>query len=231
MKKILLKTNKNVDFDINRDEEYLDFRKRKFSYKHRLKKRAEEIVWAFKKYSKADSQVILDIGCCDDYILDRIVKGFDIKLSVGMDINIDGLRNGISSNIKLISGDAEKIPFKDNSFDVVTASALIEHLDDIGKLFNEIKRSLNSGGIAIFTIPNPVYDRLYFFKDKIGHKNQLEDSDILNLLSKSSLKLEEIKYFLVCPYFEIPFEKKLIKFFRKICLQKIMFNRLIVVRK
>jgi SAM-dependent methyltransferase len=57
-------------------------------------------------------------------------------------------------------------PFKDNAFDVVIASELLEHLNDPVGFFTESHRILKKGGILVLTTPNSnnltyrVFDRL-----------------------------------------------------------------------
>src|SRR5437773_11641769 len=48
--------------------------------------------------------------------------------------------------IDVVSGRAEKLPFADSSFDLVTAFDVIEHVDDDREAFNEIARVLGPGG-------------------------------------------------------------------------------------
>lgn len=55
---------------------------------------------------------------------------------------------GIS--IRISDGTAESIPYEDNSFDVVHASNVIEHVLDVEKAFEEIFRVLKPGGVFWF---------------------------------------------------------------------------------
>src|SRR3989344_4267979 len=51
--------------------------------------------------------------------------------------------------------DANKpLPFADNSFDLIWASEVIEHLDDPAKTVAEFRRVLKPGGEMIITTPN-----------------------------------------------------------------------------
>ena len=52
---------------------------------------------------------------------------------------------------EFVLADSEKLPFKDESFDAVTALFLIVHLGDLRKTFDEAYRVLKKGGIFILS--------------------------------------------------------------------------------
>ena len=54
----------------------------------------------------------------------------------------------------LVSGSLYHLPFADNSFDLVTANMVAEHLDDPLRAFMEIARCLNPHGALILKTPN-----------------------------------------------------------------------------
>jgi SAM-dependent methyltransferase len=51
-------------------------------------------------------------------------------------------------------GDTRRLPFRDASFDLVTANMVVEHLDDPDVQFREVSRVLGPGGKFIFHTPN-----------------------------------------------------------------------------
>lgn len=53
--------------------------------------------------------------------------------------------------IDTVVGDAESLPFPDNTFDVVTAAFLVVHLKDPNTFFDEAYRVLKDGGILAFS--------------------------------------------------------------------------------
>jgi ubiquinone/menaquinone biosynthesis C-methylase UbiE len=57
-------------------------------------------------------------------------------------------------NVTFIGGDAENIPFKDSSFDCVMSINMLEHLDNIHKALEEMKRVVKRDGKIIISIPN-----------------------------------------------------------------------------
>ena len=78
------------------------------------------------------STKILDVGCGTG-----ISSGFDCFV-VGIDPSIDLLKQ--NNNEKKLSGNAEALSFKDNSFDYVVSITSMHNFRDIKKSINEIKR-------------------------------------------------------------------------------------------
>lgn len=79
---------------------------------------------------------------------------------VGIDISpvrIDQARQrssieGLSDRLDFQVGDAEHLPFDDESFDRIVGGAILHHLD-LGLAYPEIARVLNPGGFAAFVEP------------------------------------------------------------------------------
>jgi SAM-dependent methyltransferase len=96
---------------------------------------------AFRKYSGYLSGRILDIGCgtapyrgylsCQSYV------GIDESPEVRPDVNAS----------------CESIPFKNNDFDGVICTEVLEHLAEPGRCVAETVRVLKSGGYLYITIP------------------------------------------------------------------------------
>lgn len=55
----------------------------------------------------------------------------------------------LEANVEFMVGDAENLPFDDNSFDVVTVSYGIRNFEDLEKGLKEIHRVLNADGIMV----------------------------------------------------------------------------------
>lgn len=94
---------------------------------------------------------MLDIGCGTGLFLQRWGAG---KNAVGLDFSREGLKftrtRGLS---RLVCGDAQKIPFAAERFDLVTAFDLVEHVDRDGDLVAEVHRVLRPGGVFMATVP------------------------------------------------------------------------------
>ena len=109
-----------------------------------------------KSYSKK-AQTILECGCGPATIIELICRknqicyGIDISQS---SINLAKERLKSKKNIKLSVGNIEKLSFPNNSFDLVYATAVFEHLAHPEKALLEMIRVTKKGGILIIMSPN-----------------------------------------------------------------------------
>lgn len=94
---------------------------------------------------------ILDIGCGGGLFISELQKhGYKI---IGIDISYN-LLSKIRENKILVCGRSELLPFKDNSFNLVLCTEVLEHIFDLDKALNEIKRIVKNNGYVIITVPN-----------------------------------------------------------------------------
>jgi len=101
---------------------------------------------------------VLDVGCGNgDFLIKLRKAGFSGKLT-GLEISSGMLEGGIKQNsnenlgIDFIVGDAEKLPYEDNSFDVIIAKHMLYHLPNIQKGVDEMYRCLKKGGVLVITL-------------------------------------------------------------------------------
>jgi len=67
--------------------------------------------------------------------------------------NLDYTTADLYSPIVDVKADILKLPFSDNSFDIVLCNHVLEHIEDDAKAMSELYRVLKLGGIGIFQIP------------------------------------------------------------------------------
>ncbi|MDD5238342.1 MAG: glycosyltransferase [Candidatus Omnitrophica bacterium] len=91
---------------------------------------------------------ILDAGCGTSKILGAFPQ------AVGLDINFKKLRFNLSLGNSLVNGYCTRLCFKDDSFDALICSEVIEHLKDNERIFLELKRVLKQGGILVLGTPD-----------------------------------------------------------------------------
>ena len=98
---------------------------------------------------------ILDVGSGSawvaEYFSNKDVKVTSLDISL---INVKKAKEKIPTNLhSQIVADSFRLPLKNNSFDTVIASEIIEHVIDPEAFVNELFRVVNPGGKLIITTP------------------------------------------------------------------------------
>jgi ubiquinone/menaquinone biosynthesis C-methylase UbiE/uncharacterized protein YbaR (Trm112 family) len=96
----------------------------------------------------------LDFGCGPGHVLGWLKE---LKLTqVGLDVSIVNLRNAKrQTDAFVVCGDATSMPFIDNSFDLVTESSALHHIQDWRSCLKESCRITKlSGGVVIDSEPS-----------------------------------------------------------------------------
>jgi len=103
--------------------------------------------------------VVLDVGCgtaeelflfCDK---SRMSVGLDIN-KIHLQIAKNTMKNS-DKDVNLIIGDAEHLPIKEASIDVIVCSEVIEHLLNPAKAIKCMCASLSTSGTILVLTPNP----------------------------------------------------------------------------
>jgi ubiquinone/menaquinone biosynthesis C-methylase UbiE len=79
---------------------------------------------------------------------------------VSLDPDIDALAK--NANGRRIAGDGSRLPFADNSFDLVFSEWVFEHLKDPQPALAEVDRVLEPGGSFVVVVPNPRHYYAWF---------------------------------------------------------------------
>ena len=94
----------------------------------------------------------LDIGCGNGkFIRDMNSLGWQFE---GVEFNPIAVDICRKAALKVFHGDLYTAAFKDNSFDLISARQVIEHIPDPVNFMNEIARILKSGGRLLLKTPN-----------------------------------------------------------------------------
>jgi SAM-dependent methyltransferase len=125
---------------------------------------------------------ILEVACGrGGFVRELVRKGADVTgcdfsytaLHVGKE-KLQALGNGTSAT--LIQGDAQALPFADESFDVVVSCETIEHVPDVRKALREMWRVARPGAKLFLTTPNYAnLMGLYDLYARVRHPERRDD--------------------------------------------------------
>ena len=106
---------------------------------------------------QAKGAALLDDGCGRGELLRAIAPA--ARVCIGIDPHTDSLAHAAQeisnlNNTILARADGFRLPFEDNTFDMVTSSEVIEHVPDPSAYLSEIHRVLKPGGVATVSTPN-----------------------------------------------------------------------------
>jgi len=94
----------------------------------------------------------LDIGAGRGSLITRVKAKLNVQSSA-CDYT-DELMRLPGQKVDIANLNHEKLPYADATFDVVTATEVIEHLEDFRQVVREIHRVLKPGGVCILSTPN-----------------------------------------------------------------------------
>ncbi len=131
---------------------------------------------------------ILEVGSGEGHLSNYIhTKGRSI---VSLDIN--GLKLAKAKqtypNLNLIQGDAQNLPFSDNSIDIIISIENFEHLPDVNQHIFEVKRVLKSNGVFLIKTPNKIWDTPYWLAKGSSYKELKKPGSHISTQTYSELK-------------------------------------------
>jgi SAM-dependent methyltransferase len=142
----------------------------------------------FRQHVGGPGRRVLDLGCRDGALTRTYAEGNEV---VGVDADKEALAKAQKLGIETRWADLdEPLPFEEETFDVVVAGELLEHLRDPGRLVAEARRVLRPGGTFVASVPNAyrLKNRLRFLagrkpEDDPTHLQMFSADDVRTLLS------------------------------------------------
>jgi SAM-dependent methyltransferase len=133
---------------------------------------------------------ILDVGCGTGANLEMLSH---YGVSEGVDVSDDALEFCRKKGLKVHKGLAESLPFADESFDMVTALDVVEHLDDDVAGLKEMCRVMSKDGKALMFVPAFMW--LWGVQDDISHHRiRYTRKQIVERLEKAGFTVERATY-------------------------------------
>jgi SAM-dependent methyltransferase len=140
--------------------------------------------------SKIQNPKILDVGCGTGANLEMLANFGEAE---GVDVSDDALEFCRAKGLKTHKGLAEKLPFADESFDLVTALDVVEHLDDDVVGLKEMNRVLKKDGKTLIFVPAFMW--LWGVQDDISnHRIRYTKKQIVERLEKAGFEIERATY-------------------------------------
>lgn len=116
------------------------------------KNREENLLSLLEKNPNA---VLLDCGCYDGELTLKIAQKIGTKNIHGVDIDPEMIQISRKKGIKVTRKDLNgQMPFKDETFDVVTAFQVIEHLYNTDMFVSELRRITKENGYILISTEN-----------------------------------------------------------------------------
>lgn len=140
----------------------------------------------------------LDIGCGSSRILAALEN------AIGLDVQTSKLRYIRRFGKPLVNASINTLPFRDNAFECVVCSEVIEHIPGEESVFSEMSRVLQKGGRLILGTPDygtvwwRLIERLYGFFAPGGyaeeHITRYTRKGLIELVERLGFDFREVRY-------------------------------------
>lgn len=164
-------------------EEMFDNISHQYDFLNRLLSARIDVLWrnqVVARVTKTHPKKILDVATgTGDLAIALAKKNPDAQIT-GFDLSAGMLKHGkekveakgLSKQIDMIQGDAENMPFEDNTFDAVTVAFGVRNFENLEKGLSEIRRVLKPEGTFVileFSQPQkfPMKQLYHFYSFKI----------------------------------------------------------------
>lgn len=166
----------------------------------------------FKLFRVDNGDVFLDAGCGEGRHSFEAARRNGSGVVCAMDIDPMSLRKTryvlchmdnereANSNWNVLSGDALSLPFKDECFDKIICSEVLEHVADEEQGIGEFVRVLKPGGVLAVTVPTCLTETVYWALDSDyynhpgGHVRIFTAKNLVAALRRHELAVYAIRY-------------------------------------
>jgi ubiquinone/menaquinone biosynthesis C-methylase UbiE len=139
---------------------------------------------------------VLEVGCGTGNVSSFLAqKGYCVT---GCEFYAEAI-NMAWPGFKIVQGDANNLPFEDNSFDIVGLFDVIEHFQDDLTPLKEAVRVVKETGIILVTVP--AREELWSWADEVSfHKRRYSKEGLEDLFLKANLNALSIEYLFMSLY-------------------------------
>ncbi len=161
----------------------------------------------FDKLGVNEGHTVLDAGCgFGRHSMEFFARGATV---FSMDLDVESLKKTRyllsqmkknnqapeSSECVVHTGDALSLPFKDNTFDRIICSEVMEHVDDDNKACAELARVLKKNGRIAITVPTIISEQVYdlltyeYFTSPGGHVRKYVPNSLAEIMRSNGLEI------------------------------------------
>jgi len=153
---------------------------------------------------------VVDLGSAEGLALIEARSLLPTNVNVGIERSREliEMAPAMPADSGLLAADVSRLPLADESADLVTALAILEHLTAPVETMRETARVLRPGGVMVATCPIPIWDevstRLHLLRDE-QHESHLGKKVFGRLCAQANLDPVEYRRFMWAPVGFLPY--------------------------
>lgn len=113
--------------------------------------------------------MVLDVGCNSGEMM-KMLQDYKGCTTYGVDVSKEAIRIARKKGLKVKNASAEKLPFKDATFDVVILREVLVHIHEPVKALKEIRRVLKPEGFLLGSAPHANLERSVWDDKHLHHR-------------------------------------------------------------
>lgn len=130
-----------------------------------------------RRWRLSEARRVLDVGCGVGHwgraLLpylhpDATLDGVDLEPAFAEKASLRAAELGIAHRARYKVTTAQRLPFDDGTFDVVTCQTVLIHVPDVPAMLREMKRVLRPGGIVVASEPSNLVESLAFLRGSVA---------------------------------------------------------------
>lgn len=157
-------------------------------------------------YIRNQPMRVLDVGCNSGWFLNEVSRALNKSECHGIDLFPAAIKYGQKHypKLKLKLADAQKLPYKDNSFDLIICTEVVEHVVDLPKMLREMSRVAKPGAQVIIEVDSgnfvfrtlwPIWEKTFGKAWDHAHMSSYSNEMLEREMPKAGLRVRRRRFF------------------------------------